>query len=854
MPSRSIKRTKQKTHLKLFSFSILVFVSIIGLIQGFFFLSHVFAAPSNTGSVQSISPVRVLDSRTTVGGKNKQPLSPGETYNLKVLGVGGVPNAGVSSVVVNITVVNPTVGGYLTLYASGTQKPTSSNINFNPGVILANQAVVPVGSNGQIAIYNYTGNTHIIIDVAGWIGTDDSPPDGKITTISPTRVLDSRTTNGGRNGVPLGAGETMTLPVLGTHGLPSANVAAVIANITAIPSASTGGYLSIFPSDKTKPLASNVNVPTGVITATLSLIPVGPDGAIKIFNYGGSMHVIVDIQGLVAGGDPYLATGLQATNPTRILDTRTTLGGQNGNPIGSNQSITVPILGVGPVPPTNVSAAIVHITAVNLSGGGYLTLYPSGYVKPTASTLNFTPGTVVSNTTVVPVGPDGAISIYNYTGATHAIIDIQGWIASPNQTVTLPSAFDTTPLTQPDSIRARQILANTNKYLMTTWWDTQAPTLLATTLGQNLQNDEVRRLSMAALSLSTAIATGAYDETTVGVSKDIATTRTIQLIDRVAAMHVSNNPNGWGAGWQTSLWASLNGRAAWFLWPQLSAQTQKNVARMVDFEANYAMGQKIHYMRDASGAVLTAGDTGSDDTSWWATPIQLAIVMFPNHPHSKVWKYTMAEFALASWARPSDILNSTNINGAAVSQWINGSNVEADGTVINHSRVAPDYSTLIYQNTDAITTFSLAGKQTPQAIIELLAPVYNAYQNVNFSVPPYNNPGGTIYVPNSASIYYPQGIDWGTGQMLPYALVDAEAAAYGLNTTTSAQYEQLHAEAQLALQARFTDGHTFLDNTEYNYVGREEHTAQLASQLYLTKYIRDHNLASFTNESYWLAQ
>jgi hypothetical protein len=52
-----------------------------------------------------------------------------------------------------------------------------------------------------------------------------------------------------------------------------------------------------------------------------------------------------------------------------------------------------------------------------------------------------------------------------------------------------------------------------------------------------------------------------------------------------------------------------------------------------------------------------------------------------------------------------------------------------------------------------------------------------------------------------------------------------------------------------------SDGSSYNAKTSptYNYVGREEHVAQLAAQLYLTMYVRDHSLASFTDASYWLA-
>ncbi|HSX00599.1 MAG TPA: hypothetical protein VLF67_00005, partial [Candidatus Saccharimonas sp.] len=555
---------------------------------------------------------------------------------------------------------------------------------------------------------------------------------------------------------------------------------------------------------------------------------------------------------------PAESMGIQAVQPFRALDTRTAVGGQNGNPIGPAQTISLPVLGLGGVPATGVDAIVAHIVAINPTGtSGYLTAFPSGYVRPLASSVNFKTGMVVSNDIIIPVGADGSISIYNYSGSTHAIVDIQGWIASPNLTTAGPSvAFDTTALTASDSQKAKQILTNTNRYAMTTWWNGPAQTLLTATLGPGEESkianhDAVRRMGMEALALSTSLATGSYDASATGVSAAIAKQRAIQLIDRVASNHVTNHLGGWGEHWQSAMWAGIAGRAAWYIWPDLPAATQANVARMVAHEANYAARLKIHYLRDAAGNLLTPGDSGAEEMSWDTNAMQLALVMLPNDPRSNVWMTEMVRFSLAAWARPQDVASSQVVNGAALSSWLKGSNVEANGVVINHNRVASDYSTTTYSNLDAVPLFALAGKQTPQAITSLLAPVYAAFRGVTFAAPPYTAPGGQTYVSNSANIYYPESIDWGTGQKLPYALADAQAATFGYDPGTATQYQALHADAQLAMQARFTDGHTYASDAEYNYEGREEHTAQLASQMYLTMYLRDHNLVSFTSASYW---
>lgn len=482
------------------------------------------------------------------------------------------------------------------------------------------------------------------------------------------------------------------------------------------------------------------------------------------------------------------------------------------------------------------------------SGGGYITLWPGGYPRPTASNMNFTPNTIVANTFLVPLGADGSISLFSFPPGIHVVIDVQGWVAAPDVTPLGPLVpFDTATLGASDSQQAAQILTNTNLYAMTTWWNGPAQTLLAVNLPGNT-HDAVRRLSMEALSLSTSLATGVYDQTVIGVTNSAALDRTAQLIASVASWHMTNRAGGWGEGWQTPMWAGTLGRAAWYIWDELPSATQAAVARLVEHEADYAARQKLHYLRNVAGVVLTPGDSGCEEVSWWATAMQIALVLLPDHPHAHIWRTEMVRFSLAAWARPNDVSSSAWINGQAVSSWITGSNVEANGVVINHSRIASDYSTTIYQNFSMVPLYALTGQSTPQAVRQLVGPVYSAFTAVVFSGASYAASGGVTYVSGTGEIYFPQGNDWGTGQKLPYALADAQALTFGYDPGSAAPYLTLHLDAQLAMQARFTDGRTFANDAEYNYEGREEHTAQLAAELYLTLYLRDHSMVSFTND------
>ena len=71
---------------------------------------------------------------------------------------------------VNVTIVNPSSGGHLTLYAAGNSLPLASTINFRTGIVRANNAIVPVGTGGQITVFcgMTTGTVDFVLDVSGY--------------------------------------------------------------------------------------------------------------------------------------------------------------------------------------------------------------------------------------------------------------------------------------------------------------------------------------------------------------------------------------------------------------------------------------------------------------------------------------------------------------------------------------------------------------------------------------------------------------------------------------------------------------------------------------------------------------
>src|SRR3954468_24456705 len=93
---------------------------------------EVAAATTAPGTLTSLPPARLLDTRSGVGAP-AAAVAPSTAVALQVAGRGGVPSSGVSAVVLNVTVTQPATKGFVTAYASGSARPASSNLNFVAG-------------------------------------------------------------------------------------------------------------------------------------------------------------------------------------------------------------------------------------------------------------------------------------------------------------------------------------------------------------------------------------------------------------------------------------------------------------------------------------------------------------------------------------------------------------------------------------------------------------------------------------------------------------------------------------------------------------------------------------------------
>ena len=388
-------------------------------------------AGAGPATFHGLTPARLLDTRPgnpTIDGlrSGEGPLGTAGRIDLTIAGRGGVPATGASAVALNVTAAGATGVSYLTVWPTGLGQPTASNLNVTSPAATPNMVIVPLGSGGQVSIYNDAGNTDVIVDVLGWF-----PPGDVYKGLVPARFLDTRP-NGSTvddawvRTLSIGSGSDTEVQMLGRGEVPSTGASAVAINVT-VTDPTRISFLTVFPSLLPRPPSSTINFTPGATVANMAIVPIGSNGRIDVWNNDGLVYGIVDVLGYFPSGSSFV--GLL---PTRLMDTRpfnptVDMQFSGAGPIKTNTATSLLVAGRGGVPSSGVGAVVLNVTVSNPTVTSFLTVWPSGVAQPTASNLNFVPRQTVANMVIVPVGADGKVSLYNSVGQTDAIVDVLGW-------------------------------------------------------------------------------------------------------------------------------------------------------------------------------------------------------------------------------------------------------------------------------------------------------------------------------------------------------------------------------------------------------------------------------------------
>jgi hypothetical protein len=120
-------------------------------------------------SLFTVTPCRIVDTRRPAGALGGPAIPASALRNFTLAGQCGVPSTA-RSVAVNVTVTLPSADGYVAMYPAGLPVPPTSLLNFRAGQTRANNAVIPLGSAGDVTVANglASGTVHLIVDVVGY--------------------------------------------------------------------------------------------------------------------------------------------------------------------------------------------------------------------------------------------------------------------------------------------------------------------------------------------------------------------------------------------------------------------------------------------------------------------------------------------------------------------------------------------------------------------------------------------------------------------------------------------------------------------------------------------------------------
>jgi hypothetical protein len=242
-----------------------------------------------------LTPCRIADTRNSTYPQGLgPPFLPGHTerdFPIRNATTCNIPTSA-QAYSLNFSVVPHGGLGYLTVWPTGQTRPLVSTLNDVPGTIIANAAIVPAGTSGEVSVYP-SNDTDLIIDINGYFA-----PAGtgglSLYPAAPCRVIDTRHVG---NGQPFNGTLNPPVNVTGSPCEPPSTAKAYVFNATVVPVGALG-YLTLWPDGTPRPTVSTLNALDGSITNNMAIVP-SNNGKVDAYA-SGLTQLILDISSYFA--------------------------------------------------------------------------------------------------------------------------------------------------------------------------------------------------------------------------------------------------------------------------------------------------------------------------------------------------------------------------------------------------------------------------------------------------------------------------------------------------------------------------------------------------------------------------
>ena len=241
-----------------------------------------------------LSPCRVADTRWADGSLGGPNLQAAQQRDLPVLqSQCGIPGSA-KAYSFNFTIVPR--GGPVWVFSAwpaDEPQPKSSTLNAPTATVVANGAIVPAASDGDIDVWA-SNDTDLALDVNGYF---DNIAEGGLSlyNVPPCRVLDTRTVG---NGSPFTGQLTPAIDVLNTACGVAGSAQAYVFNATIVPAGVPVWLLTLWPDGGTLPNASTLNAWDAAVTSNMAIVPTN-NGSIDAYTVG-LTQLIMDLYGYFA--------------------------------------------------------------------------------------------------------------------------------------------------------------------------------------------------------------------------------------------------------------------------------------------------------------------------------------------------------------------------------------------------------------------------------------------------------------------------------------------------------------------------------------------------------------------------
>ena len=382
------------------------------------------------GDIVGIDPVRVLETASGNGVPQRCRLQQdrwsGDSHRIfvPVLGKGGVPASGVSGVKVRVTAVNSNAPSTIRVWSPG-QSQSQPVVKVAINGTKDGTAIVPVSTEGTIALATTAGATDVTVDVLGWYrsGASGAPAGGGNAGGGNAGGGNAGGANGGTSepapapapapslepepefiplgsvvsyesasqGGPLRAGEERTVDLAGLPGDASSALIFLTAR-----DATGKGQLRIGRVDKT---ASATMTFHKKMKKSVMLVPVSGGKVVLSGAQGSAVNVRVEVLGYAVGSGAPKANVLSP----RVMFTTKLKPGQVKT-FKATKSFGLP-------GKKKLRAVLLRVVTTKSTTDGTVSVYGSGGTSPGTRSAPVVANTLYAAIIAAPIGADGKVAV-----------------------------------------------------------------------------------------------------------------------------------------------------------------------------------------------------------------------------------------------------------------------------------------------------------------------------------------------------------------------------------------------------------------------------------------------------------